>query len=81
MIEAALRRIFLAGADGASSSVWVPLAVRLITRGLGPSTGDEIEPAASGDDVAEDAKAKSLARQDKLRQVIYEFVTADLGER
>lgn len=75
MMQSAMRRIFAAGADGASSSVWVPLAVRLITRGLQLPQGDE-DGTEHGESLTE-----ARGRQEALREVIYDFVVEDVGSR
>lgn len=67
MIQSALRRICAAGTDGASPAVWVPLVARLITRGLQPEDEDDDEEARS--------------RRDSLRQIVFDFVIADLQSR
>lgn len=68
MIQSAMRRICAAGTDGASSAIWVPLVVRLITRGLQPEEGEE------DDEITSD-------RRESLRQIMFDFVIADLRSR
>lgn len=69
MMESAMRRLCAAGMEGASPVIWSPLVVRLITRGLCdvPANGEE-------DELAE-------GRREALRQIIFDFVIADLQSR
>lgn len=69
MIQAALRRICTAGAEGTAPGVWVPLVARLVTRGL------RADP-----DAEEEAEAGEK-RREGLRKILYEFVVADIGNR
>lgn len=68
MIQSAMRRICAAGTDGASSAVWVPLVARLITRGLQPEDGEQDDEDSS-------------ARRESFRQIMFDFVIADLQSR
>ncbi|ORY92427.1 Symplekin tight junction protein C terminal-domain-containing protein [Leucosporidium creatinivorum] len=68
MIQSAMRRICAAGTDGASPAVWVPLVARLITRGLQPE-GEE------------DDDEEARTRRDSLRQIVFDFIIADLQSR
>lgn len=67
MIQSAMRRICAAGTDGASPAVWVPLVARLITRGLQPDDKDDDE--------------EGRTRRDSLRQIVFDFIIADLHSR
>ncbi|CEQ40286.1 SPOSA6832_01874, partial [Sporobolomyces salmonicolor] len=72
MIFSTLKRICAAGTSGVSSAVWIPLVSRLITRGL-ESALEEGE----GEEVDEEA----ITRGERLRQVLFAYVTADLPPR
>lgn len=72
MIQSAMRRICAAGTDGASPAVWVPLVARLVTRGL--QSEGEGEGEGEGEEVAN-------TRREALRQIIFEFIVADLQSR
>ncbi|GAA5867661.1 hypothetical protein JCM1840_006647 [Sporobolomyces johnsonii] len=72
MIFSTLKRICAAGTSGVSSAVWIPLVSRLITRGL-ESALEEGE----GEEVDEEA----MMRGERLRQVLFAYVTADLQPR
>lgn len=61
MVLAAVRRICDAGADGNAPAIWVPLVVRLITRGLASFAAS----ASSGDDDADEPGAKEGVVQAK----------------
>ncbi|BGO96476.1 hypothetical protein NBRC10513v2_003408 [Rhodotorula toruloides] len=68
MILSSLKRVCAAGADGASSALWVPLVSRLITRGLEGS--DEGEPTE-----------EAVRRGEALREVLFNFIKGDLQTR
>ena len=69
MMESAMRRLCAAGMEGASPLIWSPLVVRLITRGLCNTTeGEEENELAEG-------------RREALRQIVFDFVIADLQSR
>lgn len=72
LVKSALKRICSAGTDGAAPAIWVPLAVRLVTRGL------QISPEESED---EDHKRQVDERRDELRKILFEFVSVDIRNR
>lgn len=69
MMESAMRRLCAAGMEGASTVIWTPLVARLITRGM-----------RNDYDMAEDDEIAET-RREALRQIVFDFVIADLQSR
>ncbi|GAA6041092.1 hypothetical protein JCM8097_004714 [Rhodosporidiobolus ruineniae] len=72
LILGSVRRICEAGLEGANAAVWVPLLSRLITRGL-----EVPDQAVEGDEAGKEARE----RAEKLKEVLFKFVTGDLQGR
>ncbi|KAK4053378.1 hypothetical protein OIV83_001542 [Microbotryomycetes sp. JL201] len=75
LVKNALRRICEAGTEGSAPAIWVPLVVRMATRGLVKET-DEGDEASS----SQDERGMST-RREELRQAVFDFIAADVRNR
>ncbi|GAA5843863.1 hypothetical protein JCM5353_007394 [Sporobolomyces roseus] len=76
LIYSTLKRICTAGNDGGvNEQIWIPLVSRLITRGL------ESGVAGANDGECEEEKTERRVRGEKLREVLFGYVTRDLQAR
>ncbi|KAK4048377.1 hypothetical protein OIO90_005847 [Microbotryomycetes sp. JL221] len=76
LVKNALKRICEAGTEGSAPAIWVPLVVRLATRGL------ESQKLQVDDDIESHQDDEELSnRREELRKVIFDFVTADVRNR
>ena len=93
LLHAAVDRICAVGmsaaaavqAGGGDKELWIQLISRLVTRGL-PQPGQEREDGTDADGtpapVPEEEEDEGLRKEkESIRKQIYDFVTADLGER
>ncbi|GAA5940115.1 RNA-processing protein PTA1 [Sporobolomyces koalae] len=77
LIYSTLRRICSAGNDGGvNDQIWLPLVSRLITRGL--ESGVML---GSGEEESDEARQERRKRGERLREVLFGYVTRDLQSR
>ncbi|GAA5904392.1 RNA-processing protein PTA1 [Sporobolomyces salmoneus] len=78
LVYSTLRRICSAGSDGGvNERIWIPLVSRLITRGL--ESGAMLMDGEG--EVSEEEKDERRKRGEKLREVLFNYVTRDLQAR
>ena len=93
LLHAAVDRICAVGmsaaaavqAGGGDKELWIQLISRLVTRGL-PQPGQERDDGTDADGtpapVPEEEEDEGIRKEkERIRKQIYDFVTADLGER
>jgi symplekin len=78
LIYSTLKRICSAGSDGGvNERIWIPLVSRLITRGL--ESGVMLGGVTEGE--SEEETAERRKRGERLREVLFSYVTKDLQAR
>lgn len=68
MLESTVRRLCSAGVDANAPSIWIPLVIRLITRGL---REEEVVVLVEGEE----------DQRESLRQILFNFIVADFQHR
>lgn len=68
MLESTVRRLCSAGVDPNAPGIWIPLVIRLITRGL---KQEEVILLGEGEE----------DQRESLRQILFNFIVADFQHR
>ncbi|KAM0787454.1 hypothetical protein ACM66B_003533 [Microbotryomycetes sp. NB124-2] len=81
LVKNALIRICEAGTEGSAPAIWVPLVVRMATRGLIEEAADDDSGAQTGSSIDQQEGQKLFARREELRQAVFDFIAADARNR